>query len=137
MLGGYLMDHLGLANSTTWAEVALKLEGLAPGLVALVAVGSTLGFCCALALLCAVRLRLRRMRTEFEERLRLVQVQKDLNIFDEHGGVPSGLDQGAEGGGIMLTDMASSNGSSTRAGKKRRAAKGTRAFDELEDDDDL
>lgn len=122
---GYMVDELGLSNTTTWVEVAQRLEELAPGLVAGIAIGSTALVCCLLVCVLALRMRLLKMRAQFEERLRLVTVQTELDAFDESGGVPTGLDAAPTDGGIVVS-------------KRRTARNGKRNGRlRLGDDDDL
>ena len=81
--GGYLMNNICLlSNTSSWAEMAEQLEHLNPGVVAAIATSSTLlcmSFC--LCLVCA-RMRILRMRKEYEERLRLVSAGQELSAFD-------------------------------------------------------
>ena len=81
LLTGYLDDVLGLANTTSWLDMAKKLEGMAPGAVALLAVSSTLCLCfCGLSL-CYARFKLRRIQAQYEERLRLVSAKTSVDVF--------------------------------------------------------
>ena len=86
--GGYLTllsdEAWLLANTTSWTEFAKELEHLHPGMVAAIALGSMLCLvCCVLVGACYVRVRLRRMAKEYDERLRLVRAGQELTAFDE------------------------------------------------------
>jgi len=83
---GYFEDQLGLDGTVSWWEVAKRLEGLAPGVIAAIAVLSSLCLCCSLLLLCYVRFKMRQLRMEYEERLRLTSAKVEIDAFDEHSG---------------------------------------------------
>ena len=85
--GGYLntaMDSMWLlANTTSWEGLARELESGHPGVVAAIALSSSLLCCSTLLCLCILRVRLLRLNRQLEERLRLVTAGQELKAFDD------------------------------------------------------
>ena len=127
---GLLRDEF--SNTTSVAEMVLLLESLAPGAVAAIAVSASLVACCFCVMLCYVRSRMRRMRAEFDERLRLVSAQREVDAFDDErgGGQYSHSQFGPDEAGPGR-EVASSTG---RGANGRRRKGRTARFDDEEDD---